>query len=85
MSCQTITPREDFQLQLEDMNPEAANAIKRMVEAEQLLKKKRGPLHPSTEEEIMQAAEVGQEAEHCVKHGSRYRSLASRCMLSKRC
>ena len=59
MSCQNITPREDFQRHLEDMNPEAAGAIKRMVEAEQLLKtKRRGPLHPSTEEEIMQAAEV---------------------------
>ena len=58
MGCQTITPREDFQRKLEDMNPEAANAIKRMVDAEQLLKKKRGPLHPSTEEEIMRAAEV---------------------------
>lgn len=61
MSCQTITPREDFQRKLEDMNPEAASAIKRMVEAEQLLKKQRGPLHPSTEEEIMQAAEVRQQ------------------------
>lgn len=72
MSCQTITPREVFQRKLEDMNPEAAQAIKRMVEAEQLLKKKRGPLHPSTEEEIMQAAEVRQEAEHRTwfKHGS---------------
>lgn len=58
MSCQNITPREDFQRQLEGMNPEAAAAIKRMVEAEQLLKKRRGPLHPSTEEEIMRAAEV---------------------------
>lgn len=77
MSCQTITPREDFQRKLEDMNPEAASAIKRMVEAEQLLKKKRGPLHPSTEEEIMQAAEVRQEAENCTMHHDReagYRS-----------
>lgn len=77
MSCQTITPREDFQRKLEDMNPEAASAIKRMVEAEQLLKKKRGPLHPSTEEEIMQAAEVRQEAENCTMRHDReagYRS-----------
>ena len=58
MSCQNITHREDFQRQLEDMNPDAAVAIKRMVEAELLLKKRRGPLHPSTEEEIRQAAEV---------------------------
>lgn len=58
MSCQTITPREEFQRQLEAMNPEAAKAIKRMVEAEELLKKRRGPLHPSTEEEITRAAEV---------------------------
>ena len=59
MSCQEITPRQEFQQQLEGLNPEAAAAIKRMVEAEQLLKKRRGPLHPSTEEEIRQAAEVG--------------------------
>lgn len=59
MSCQEITPREDFQRRLEAMNPEAAAAIKRMVEAEQLLKKRRGPLHPSTDEEIRQAAEEG--------------------------
>lgn len=59
MSCQEITPRQEFQQQLEGLNPEAAAAIKRMVEAEQLLKKRRGPLHPSTEEEIIQAAEVG--------------------------
>ncbi|KAL3132889.1 hypothetical protein ABBQ38_006808 [Trebouxia sp. C0009 RCD-2024] len=59
MSCQTITPREEFQRQLEAMNPEAAKAIKRMVEAEELLKKRRGPLHPSTEEEITRAAEEG--------------------------
>ena len=58
MSCQTITHREDFQQQLEEMNPDAASAIRRMVEAELLLKKRRGPLHPSTEEEIRQAAEV---------------------------
>ncbi len=58
MSCQEITPREEFQRRLEAMNPEAAAAIKRMVEAEQLLKKRRGPLHPSTDEEIRQAAEV---------------------------
>ena len=64
MNCQRITPREDFQRQLEGLNPEAANAIKRMVEAEQQLKKRRGPLHPSTEEEIMQAAEV----QLCVPH-----------------
>lgn len=59
MSCQNITHREDFQRQLEDMNPDAAMAIKRMVEAELLLKKRRGPLHPSTEDEIRQAAEEG--------------------------
>ena len=58
MSCQEITPREEFQRRLEAMNPEAAAAIKRMVQAEQLLKKRRGPLHPSTDEEITQAAEV---------------------------
>ncbi len=58
MSCQEITPREEFQRRLEAMNPEAAAAIKRMVEVEQLLKKRRGPLHPSTDEEIRQAAEV---------------------------
>ena len=39
MSCQNITPREEFQRQLEEMNPDAAAAIKRMVEAELLLKK----------------------------------------------
>lgn len=66
MSCQEITPREDFQRRLEAMNPEAAAAIKRMVEAEQLLKKRRGPLHPSTDEEIRQAAEVSA-AESCVQ------------------
>lgn len=64
MSCQTITPREDFQRKLEDMNPEAASAMKRMVEAEQLLKQRRGPLHPSTEEEIMRAADVRQAGKH---------------------
>ena len=58
MSCQNITPREDFQRQLEELNPDATVAIKRMVEAELLLKKRRGPLHPSAEEEIRQAAEV---------------------------
>ncbi len=66
MSCQEITPREEFQRRLEAMNPEAAAAIKRMVEAEQLLKKRRGPLHPSTDEEIRQAAEVSA-AEGCVQ------------------
>lgn len=56
------------------MNPEAAKAIKRMVEAEQLLKKRRGPLHPSTEEEIMRAAEVTIRRYHlCRKHRSRCR------------
>ena len=64
MSCQEITPREEFQRQLEALNPEAAAAIKRMVETERLLKRRRGPLHPSTEEEIRQAAEVQILAKH---------------------
>lgn len=59
MSCKKITPREEFQRELEGLNPEAASAIQRMVEAEQLLRKRRGPLHPSTEEEIRRAAEEG--------------------------
>ena len=58
MSCKKITPREEFQRELEGLNPEAASAIQRMVEAEQLLRKRRGPLHPSTEEEIRRAAEA---------------------------
>ena len=71
-SCQTVTPREDFQRKLEDMNPEAASAMKRMVEAEQLLKQRRGPLHPSTEEEIMRAAEVRQAGKpHPIRTGLR--------------
>ena len=58
MSCRHISPREEFQVELEELNPEAASAIKKVVEQEMLANKRRGPLHPSTPEEIEQANQV---------------------------
>ena len=62
MSCRHISPREDFQRELEHLNPETAAAIRRVVEQEMQRNKRRGPLHPSTAEEIEQANEVEDKA-----------------------
>lgn len=58
MSCRHISPREEFQRELEDLNSEAAASIKKVVEQEMLQNKRRGPLHPSTPEEIEEAKHV---------------------------
>lgn len=58
MSCRHISPREEFQRELEDLNPEAAASIKKVVEQEMLQNKRRGPLHPCTPEEIEEANQV---------------------------
>lgn len=76
-------PREDFQRELEDLNPDTAAAIKKVVEQEMQLNKRRGPLHPSTPEEIEQANQVCcQNVLHAVTYDTQVTSWVATVLLS---